>query len=350
MNFYTDFLKNVSVIILLLLCPSLAILAQNGGNGIWKVVGPNDRIPMFPEGPGAMVQFIYSNMKYPEIARDSSIQGIVLVYFDVKQDGNLDNVKIMHSIHPALDEEAIRIIKLMPKWTPGTKDGKLTTMGTHVMIKFDLSESRKAVFPGGDLALTKFYSLNLKTPDVAIKHGIQGCVTVGFDVEEDGTLDNFVVLKSVAPSLDEEALRVVKSMPKFVPAMSFGKQIKSKSEQTICFERNRNRTATEAIPEDSLNKMPSFPGGKIAMFKYLSDNFKYPEDARKRGIEGQPVVEFTVEKDGTLTDIHIRKSVNASLDREALRLVYSMPKWIPGLKDGKPVGKKYSVPVNFSLK
>jgi protein TonB len=105
----------------------------------------------------------------------------------------------------------------------------------------------------------------------------------------------------------------------------------------------------EAKVFDVVEQMPSFPGGPSALFEYLSKNIKYPVVAEENGIQGRVIVTFVVEKDGSITDVRVVKSVDPSLDKEAQRVVKSMPKWIPGKQNGAPVRVKYTVPVTFRL-
>lgn len=96
--------------------------------------------------------------------------------------------------------------------------------------------------------------------------------------------------------------------------------------------------------------MPEFPGGQQALFKYLSENVKYPVIAQENGIQGRVICQFTVNKDGAIVDVEVvRSGGDASLDKEAVRVIKSMPKWKPGKQRGKAVRVKYTVPVNFRL-
>lgn len=95
--------------------------------------------------------------------------------------------------------------------------------------------------------------------------------------------------------------------------------------------------------------MPQYPGGQIAMLKYIMENIKYPEQAMKKGIQGRVVVSFIVEKDGRVSNVRLLRSVESSLDKEAVRVVKSMPKWSPGKQNGKPVRVRFNVPVMFKL-
>ncbi len=100
------------------------------------------------------------------------------------------------------------------------------------------------------------------------------------------------------------------------------------------------------IPEIS----PEFPGGLENMYKYIKDNLKYTDIAKKTNITGTIYVEFTVEKDGSLTDVHVVRGIGGGLDEEAIRVVESMPKWQPARQGGMPVKVKYQIPIAFNLK
>ena len=100
---------------------------------------------------------------------------------------------------------------------------------------------------------------------------------------------------------------------------------------------------------DVVEQMPSFPGGPSALMQYLNSNIKYPVVAEENGVQGRVVCTFVVEKDGSITDVRVVKSVDPSLDKEAMRVVKGMPKWIPGKQNGSAVRVKYTVPVTFRL-
>jgi protein TonB len=100
---------------------------------------------------------------------------------------------------------------------------------------------------------------------------------------------------------------------------------------------------------DVVEQMPSFPGGDAALMKFLSEHIKYPVVAEENGIQGRVIATFVVERDGSITDVKVIKSVDPSLDKEAIRVLKSMPKWIPGKQNGSAVRVKYTVPVTFRL-
>lgn len=94
---------------------------------------------------------------------------------------------------------------------------------------------------------------------------------------------------------------------------------------------------------------PSFPGGDQALFKFLGENVKYPVIAQENGIQGRVICQFVVNKDGSIVDVEVVRPVDPSLDKEAIRVIKSMPKWSPGKQRGKSVRVKYTLPVNFKL-
>jgi protein TonB len=100
---------------------------------------------------------------------------------------------------------------------------------------------------------------------------------------------------------------------------------------------------------DVVEQMPSFPGGDAELMKFLNSHIKYPAVAEENGIQGRVVATFVVERDGSITDVKVIKSVDPSLDKEAIRVLKSMPKWIPGKQNGSAVRVKYTVPVTFRL-
>lgn len=100
---------------------------------------------------------------------------------------------------------------------------------------------------------------------------------------------------------------------------------------------------------DVTETMPQFPGGQGVLMKYLAANIKYPASAVKAKKQGRVLVTFVIQKDGSVTNARIARSVDPELDAEALRIVKAMPNWTPGTQDGKPVNVKYIIPVKFSL-
>lgn len=98
-----------------------------------------------------------------------------------------------------------------------------------------------------------------------------------------------------------------------------------------------------------IEEKPEFPGGEAAMFQWISKNVKYPEIAKENGVQGKVFVQFVINKEGKVTDVQVIRGVDPSLDKEAVRVIQSMPAWKPGKQRGKPVKVSFQLPINFKL-
>ncbi len=119
---------------------------------------------------------------------------------------------------------------------------------------------------------------------------------------------------------------------------------KGKFIEGICYD-----SLGSVVEHYPFEKMPQYPGGDQMLFRYLSQNVRYPVEAQKYGIQGRVIVQFVVERDGSITDIEVVRSIDTSLDYEARRVIRNMPLWEPGIQDGEKVRVKYTMPVNFKL-
>jgi len=120
-------------------------------------------------------------------------------------------------------------------------------------------------------------------------------------------------------------------------------------------QQDTNKTNTKqtvTIEEEAfivVEEMPEFPGGDDARVKFLLENIKYPQKERINKTEGLVIVSFIVEKDGSITNVKVLKSISPPLDAEAIRVIKSMPDWTPGKQKGKPVRVQINMPIRFSL-
>ena len=105
----------------------------------------------------------------------------------------------------------------------------------------------------------------------------------------------------------------------------------------------------EEKPYQAVEQMPQFPGGEAALLKFINEKIKYPIPAQEAGIQGRVVVRFVVSKTGEIKDVTVLRSVESSLDKEAVRVIQMMPKWIPGKQNGNNVAVYFTVPVVFKL-
>ena len=206
-----------------------------------------DSLPHFRGGEKALLSWLNDNVKYPEEAVKAGTEGKVIVSFFVEEDGTVTHGEVVQSVAAALDAEALRIVSMMPKWVPGHSEGKAVRckMVIPVIFKLSPSSSKEKEIPdqpdetpefvGGQKAMMAWLSKNVKYPEEAQKAKISGTVYTSFVVESDGSLSDFKILKGVSKSLDEEALRVVRSMPKWQPATKDGKPIATRMSVPIRF-------------------------------------------------------------------------------------------------------------------
>lgn len=194
----------------------------------------------------AFSKWVIEELKYPAQAAAEKLSGRVIMKFTISKDGSVKDVKILRSVHPTLDAEAVRVISMSPKWEPGKVKGNPVdvTFVFPVVFKY---QSGAAAPVDGDIVpaefvspfkeegsalnntaeFTKWVFMNIQYPEEAKANQIMGRVHVMFEVLEDGKVDNVRVAKSAHPLLDEEIVRVVKLSPKWKPAQKNGTPVKT---------------------------------------------------------------------------------------------------------------------------
>jgi len=265
-------------------------------------------------------------------------------------------------------------------WVDLVFEGKNQNYGAYQLRKNTGSRNVKAmlIMLAIGIAIAAF---------VAIKGVVENAMKQDVAIEADVELAKLAekkeakVEKKEEPKIEKVEVEKVKSSVKFVPpVIKKDSEVKPEEELKSQEELNKTNTAIGAFdvkgndeaagevlkakeviaqPEppkeeetkvfDVVEQMPSFPGGPSALMQFLSSNIKYPVVAEENGVQGRVVCTFVVEKDGSITDVRVIKSVDPSLDKEAMRVVKSMPRWIPGKQNGSAVRVKYTVPVTFRL-
>ena len=232
------------------------------------------------------------------------------------------------------------------------------TNNTHLSLSSKSREMNEQVFtvvekmpsfPGGDAELLKYIATNIKYPKESQDNGEQGRVICSFIVGRDGSVNNPEVLRGVTPLLNEEAVRVINTMPRWNPGMQRGKAVAVKYTVPITF---RLKSPVEEAKEETLtvvDVMPQYPGGDRELLKFIAQSIKYPTDAQEAGVQGRVICSFVVDKKGNIVEPNIIRGIDPSLDAEALRVIGMMPRWTPGRQDGKAVRVLYTVPITFRL-
>lgn len=180
-------------------------------------------MPEYPGGEKAIRKDISETVKYPDEAKKKGISGKVYVSFVVDENGKVKDAKIARGVDPMLDKESLRVVNDLKTWVPGKEKGKAVKVVYTVPINFAL-DSKTPVkkngdvyftadvmpkYPGGEDVLKKFLMENVEYPATAKKEKVQGKVYVSFIVDKNGAVADAKIARGVAPSLDQEALRVV---------------------------------------------------------------------------------------------------------------------------------------------
>ena len=244
-------------------------------------------------------------------------------------------------------------------------------------------------FPGGAEAMMKSIAGNIKYPEAAIDKNIEGRVFVSFVIEKDGSVSNVKVLRGIGGGCDEEAARVISSMPKWKPGKQKGEFVRVSYQIPIMFKLGKTndeykttvktviagddehscKASTATFPDENMKdkmkpnangvyqiveEMPRFPGDDKALKEYLNNNLSVPEKYKDMDVnaEYRVFVRFVVAEDGSVTNVELAKSnpSKQDLNEEALRVVKAMPKWNPGKMDGKPVKVYFNLPIIFKFK
>ncbi len=234
------------------------VVEPDGQDGLLTIV---EELPEFPGGQGAMYKYLGENLKYPEAAVSAGIEGTVYVTFVVDTNGSIRDASVLRGIGGGCDEEALRVVNGMPLWVPGTQHGKAVMMKYNLPFRFAMEQEhipapivvqepvvepdnqngvfnlveKMPEFPGGQEAMVNYLGKNIKYPEAAIEAGIQGAVYVSFTVDADGAIRDAEVMRGIGGGCDEEALRVVNSMPLWEPGMQRGEAVKVKYRMPIRF-------------------------------------------------------------------------------------------------------------------
>lgn len=255
-------MKTVKLISSLMFIVAFLSFQSNGqdkqkNSDVYMIV---DEIPVYPGGEEALRKDISEAVKYPEEAKKQNISGKVFISFVVDENGKVIDPKIARGVHPLLDKEAIRVMGTLKTWKPGKQSGKVVKVAYTIPINFALNGNSKEekenneldengnlifrivekmpIFPGGEDGLKTYIMQNVKYPEDAKKEGIKGKVYVTFVVGHDGNVSDLKIARGVHPSLDKEALRVIKNSPTWKPGQQKGKVVSVQYTIPIMFALN----------------------------------------------------------------------------------------------------------------
>lgn len=323
---------------------------------------------------------LFADFTYPEAAKNSGKQGTVYISFTVSDHGKASGHKVLRGFDKECDEEALRVVKSW-KWMPAFKNGKPVIQDVVYPIKFVLDGSEQTDgtpasitkngsifqvvdtmprFPGSREGMVSYLAKNIVYPQKARSEGIQGTVYVSFVVETDGSVTEPKILRGFNRECDEVALDAVKKMPRWKPGSQGGQAVRVQMNIPVKFSLDlavdKNEKVVSAEGKAGLDEaysvvdvMPEFPGGDEKRLEFLANNLKFPKKAREKGIQGTVFVTFVVDKDGLIKDVRILRGIGGDCDEAAVNVVKMMPRWKPGMLDGKPVSVQFNMPLKFTL-
>jgi TonB family protein len=217
-------------------------------------------------------------------------------------------------------------------------------------------------FPGGEDSMYQYIAAKMKYPEADWSSGTQGKAYIQFIIDTLGRVSETEIIRGVSESIDAEALRVVQGMPAWKPGFHRGSAVPVQftipisfkiSEEQLHLIKVRKALEESKQEEESVLRvaqvMPEFPGGEMAMYRFLGKNIKYPMEDKEKGVSGKVYVQFIVDKNGKVIEPKVIGGVSPTIDAEALRVVSIMPDFKPGTQDGEPVTILYTIPIHFQL-
>ena len=257
-----------------------------------------DRHPEFPGGQAAMMKYFAENIKYPAAARAAGKEGKAFVQFVVKMDGSITDAEIQKTSGDAsLDEEAVRVVSAMPKWTPGTLDGKPVNVKFVLPVVFELEAEQTAVIRLNDASLAYSPANAVIVVDGEILDGDLA------DIKEED-IESITVVK--IGNLTAEDVEKYNAEGK--DGVIFISTKKEKDTYRVMFTEQQTRSSDYGEILRACEQMPEFPGGAAELMQWLRSNIRYPQVARDIMAQGKIYVEFVVKADGTIADV---KAVNS---------------------------------------
>ena len=386
-------------LLLLLIAASSFVCSAQTNTPVYDFV---EEMPKFPGGEDSLWRFIKANLVYPEKEKQDSIQGKVIVGFVLNEEGIVTMPEVKRGISPGLDAEALRLVGLLPKFTPGKQQGKpvkvkyvlpivfklgyktiLTLPTTIEMVVMNGSNKLadyKLGFIDSDSAFAVFIMKNLLYPKKERENNIQGKAIITCEVNADGSLDTMYIGSSSGnKALDDEAWRVVKLAAKFQPTYMNGKAIPIAFNVPIKFIisggdeyykvpllvpnletgnkdfiRDPSYTNYNVVEGDTIYKftdvMPKHPLGIEGVMSFLTRNVQYPEEEKKKRITGRVMIQFIIDKEGNVTSPKILRGITPAIDTEAIRVINLLPPFKPAQMDKIGTVKSYyTLPFIFSL-
>lgn len=195
--------------------------------------------------------------------------------------------------------------------------------------------------------IRQYLKTNVRYPEAAKKNRLWGKVETQFIVNKDGTISDVKVMKGIGSGCDEEAVRVLEHMPKWLCGRRNGVPARVYISLPIYFEPPGDAGNNKATNDGPFIYVDQMPEPTFDIRQYLKANVRYPEMAKKHKIHGRVLGQFVVNKNGTTSDVKVVKGLGGGCDEEAVRVLEHMPKWKCGKQNGVPVRVYINLPIEF---
>ena len=360
-------LQRLTLLLGLLLAVDQSVSAQRYGQYVTdtsQVFSYVDQLPTLPDGGDnvALVKAIQKQVPLPAEVREGRVEGRVFVRVVVGVSGVGRKAAVAQSLSPACDAAALAAVKRMPRLLPGLYQGQPVAVLLTIPVMF-LSPrhvfaanevARPARFPGGDAALETWLLQHKTTPAEVQLRDLQGRVSVRLVVKSDGRMGAAEVINSLCPSCDDETLRLVRSFPRWQPALGYDDQPVAQSQVLHIWFRPGPPPAglAPATPENQVysqaEQMPGLPGGssEARVQAAIQELIHYPEHF----VSGNTQVSFVVETDGRVTRPVLLNSLGTTTDEAILDAVLRLPRFEPGRQRGQVVAVRLRVPVSIEIR
>jgi TonB family protein len=290
-----------------------------------------EKDPEFPGGEAARIDYIKQNIKYPADAQQRHLDGKVNVQFVVSSIGQVIDAKVVKKLAPSFDEEALRVVNSFPKWIPGELNGKKVPVYRIIQVAFKYTP-----VPNSE------ESWKLSDSTLIVIDSLKMPLKFNIEVVDVERIDTGFILKP----FPEEAKN--KLIQQYGPDARNGVLLL----KTYDIKNFNNDTTNVKVGDENYvfketDKMPQFPGGEVGLMCYVDKNLQYPRIALENGIQGKVIVRFVVDRMGKVKDPRVVTSIDPILDFEALRIVKSLPDWLPGEINGRKVNVYCVLPVSF---
>ncbi|WP_177204658.1 TonB family protein [Hymenobacter arizonensis] len=323
-----------------------------------------EQMPALPTGGGnlALVKAIQKLVKQPAEVLEGRTEGHVIVRVVIGASGVPRQATVVQSLSPACDAAALDAVRRMPRLVPGRYGGQPVPVLLSVPVVFlsprhvyaATEVTRQAQFPGGDAALEQYLQKNRATPAEVKLRDLKGHVAVRFVIKADGRIGASEVITPLCPSCDDEALRLVRGLPRWQPALGYDDQpVAMYQTLNIYFQPPAPQgDIAPPVPEHQVYtrvaQMPTLAGrsSPAAIQTALQEGIMYPE----RATNGNGQVSFVVEPDGRVTRPVMVKSISRATDEAVLAAALRLPRFEPGRHNGQPVAVRLVVPVVVEIR